>query len=141
MAHPERVHGTCVVFCGRGLLIRGPSGSGKSDLALRLIDAGGSLVADDQTEISRVGDTLAANAPESIKGLIEIRGFGLVRMPVAGAVRLDAVIQCEQGPIERMPEQTALRFHDVAVPLYYIHPFEASAVAKIRAILQNPAVS
>ncbi|MEC8388619.1 MAG: hypothetical protein VX098_10900, partial [Pseudomonadota bacterium] len=59
----ERVHGTCVAIDGAGVLLRGPSGSGKSDLALRLIDGGATLVGDDQLELSRVNDRLVARAP------------------------------------------------------------------------------
>jgi HPr kinase/phosphorylase len=141
MSKPERVHGTSVVFCGRGLLIRGASGSGKSDLALRLIDAGGTLIADDQTHVEPKDGHAIASAPETIKGLIEVRGFGLVKMPDAGAVRLDTVIQCEAGEIERMPLPASMLVAGISLPLYYIKPFESSAVAKIRAILQNPHIT
>src|SRR5437588_5560986 len=74
------MHGTAVAIDGRGVLLRGPSGSGKSDLALRLIDAGARLVADDQTELRRDGDAIIARAPPTIAGMIEVRGLGIVRI-------------------------------------------------------------
>lgn len=137
----QPVHATSVVFCGRGLLIRGASGVGKSDLAIRIMDAGGSLVSDDRTDIAVKDGVLIASAPEAIRGMIELRGVGLLRVPFIKAVRLDAVIECVEGEIERLPEPAFERFHDVSLPVYRIRPREASAVAKIRAILQNPLVS
>ena len=92
------VHATCVAFAssdgpaeaGRkrlfGVLLRGPSGAGKSDLALRLIDRGWCLVADDQTELKRVENALIATAPATIAGRMEVRGLGLVTMPSAARV-------------------------------------------------------
>lgn len=140
MPQTERIHATSVTFCGHGLLIRGDSASGKSDLALRLLDAGGALISDDQTLIELRGDRLIASAPESIRGLIEIRGHGIVRMACAQDAQIHAVIQCETGKIERMPPPASYDIHGILLPLYLIHPFEASAVAKIRAILQNPVI-
>lgn len=140
MSMAETVHGTCVVFCRHGLLIQGPSGSGKSDLALRLIDAGGVLVADDRTLLTLTGGQIMAAAPNAIEGLIELRGVGLVRMPYAGAVRLDVIVQCIEDVPERLAEPATVPVLGMALPLYRIRPFEASAVAKIRAILQNSSV-
>lgn len=114
---------------------------GKSDLAIRIMDAGGSLISDDRTEVTVKDGALIASAPEAIRGMIELRGMGLVRMPYLKSARLDAVLQCEAGEIERMPEPAFERFHDISLPVYRIRPLEASAVAKIRAILQNPLVS
>ncbi|MEC8584968.1 MAG: HPr kinase/phosphatase C-terminal domain-containing protein, partial [Pseudomonadota bacterium] len=74
----ERVHGTCVAIDGAGVLLRGPSGGGKSDLALRLIDGGATLVGDDQLELSRVQDRVVARAPGPLQGQLEIRGIGIV---------------------------------------------------------------
>ena len=75
----ERVHATSVAMrqgrSWRAVLLRGPSGSGKSDLALRLIDAGARLIADDQTELVRAGKAVIASAPARIAGLIEARGM------------------------------------------------------------------
>ncbi len=128
------VHGTCVELDGRGLLFRGPSGSGKSDLALRLIDVGAKLVADDQVELRRDGDGLKARPPALLAGKIEVRGLGIlafphaVDMPLAGVVDLVA-----RGDVERMPEPRHVRLLDTSLPAVLLSPFEASAVAKVRA--------
>ena len=88
----ETVHASTVASDGRAVLISGPSGSGKSDLALRLLDRGFTLVSDDQTIVRRDGDRLVASAPPTIKGKLEIRGIGIVEMNTVerrprGAVR------------------------------------------------------
>ncbi|WP_040850329.1 HPr kinase/phosphorylase, partial [Nitrospirillum viridazoti] len=75
-----RVHATCVSVGGAGVLLRGASGSGKSDLALRLVDAGALLVADDQVALAAdpTATLLTATAPERLAGLIEVRGLGIL---------------------------------------------------------------
>src|SRR3954447_22487577 len=82
----ETVHASTVATEGRAVVIAGPSGSGKSDLALRLLDRGFTLVSDDQTTIKRDGDRLIASAPPNIAGKLEIRGIGIVEMDVHGDV-------------------------------------------------------
>ncbi len=77
------VHATAVAIEGEAVLLRGPSGSGKSDLALRLIDGGAQLVADDQTLLRRAGGRVLASAPPAIAGLLEVRGVGVVRVEAA----------------------------------------------------------
>ena len=86
------VHGTCVDLDGRGILLRGPSGSGKSDLALRLIDGGARLVADDQVELRRDGHRVLARAPITLSGRMEVRGLGIVPLPYVTEAALHAVI-------------------------------------------------
>ena len=76
----QTVHATTVALAGKAVLLRGAPGSGKSDLALRLVEEGASLVADDQTQISRRGGELWATAPAPLKDMIEVRGVGIVRM-------------------------------------------------------------
>ena len=70
------VHATAIAIGGRAVLLRGPSGSGKSDLALRLIDAGARLVSDDYSQLRREDDTILVRAPKPISGLIEAREIG-----------------------------------------------------------------
>src|SRR5690606_18170052 len=72
------IHATCVVIGEIGVILRGPSGSGKSDLALRLVDTGGLLVADDQVFLSVENGALVARAPPTISGKLEVRGLGIV---------------------------------------------------------------
>jgi len=131
------LHATAVALDGRAVLLRGPSGSGKSDLALRLIDAGARLVADDQSALSRRGDTLVVCAPATIAGLIEVRGVGIVRLDALAEapVWLIADLVPAAG-IERLPPRRAETILGIAVPLIEIAPFEASAAAKLRLALR-----
>jgi HPr kinase/phosphorylase len=138
------VHATCVALQAsgrqwRGILLRGPSGAGKSDLALRLIDAGAKLVADDQTALFRRGRSLIAAPPGTISGLMEVRGLGIVqvgrsrlraRVPVALLVDL-----VPPEKIERMPEPAREDLLGVDLPVVALAPFEASASAKLRLAL------
>jgi HPr kinase/phosphorylase len=126
-------HATAVAIDGEAVLLRGPSGSGKSDLALRLIDRGAQLVADDQTLLRREGDRVLASAPPAIAGVIEIRGVGLLRVPAAVAAPLVLIADLmASSDIERMPEWRSETVLGVAVPLVAVAPFEASAPAKLR---------
>jgi HPr kinase/phosphorylase len=127
------VHATTVAIDGEAVLLRGPSGSGKSDLALRLIDGGARLVADDQTLLRRVGSQVVATAPAAIAGLLEVRGVGLVRIDVAEAAPLVLIADLVlSGGVERMPDQRVETILGVAVPAFELAPFEASAPAKLR---------
>ncbi|HUZ72181.1 MAG TPA: HPr kinase/phosphatase C-terminal domain-containing protein [Stellaceae bacterium] len=132
-----RVHGTSVALDAGGVLLRGPSGSGKSDLALRLVDAGARLVADDQTELHRIGDALDLRAPFALKGLIEVRGLGIVRVPAADRARLRLVVDLVgEDVIERMPEPRFVTLEGLSFPLLALAPFAASAAAKLRLALR-----
>ena len=128
-----RVHGTAVALGGDGVLLRGPSGSGKSDLALRLIAEGARLVSDDQTELRRLGDQVRMSAPATIVGQIEIRGVGIVKLPAIPSARLTLVVDLvPRDAIERMPEPQTCTLLDLEFPRISLTPFEASATAKLR---------
>ena len=132
-----RVHGTSVALDGDGILLRGPSGSGKSDLALRLIDEGARLVADDQTELRRSGDRLSLSAPATIAGRMEVRGIGILAVPTLDSARLRLVVALAPiERIERLPEPQFCEFLGVSVPLISLAPFEVSATAKVRLALR-----
>ena len=127
------VHGTCVDLDGRGILLRGPSGSGKSDLALRLIDGGARLVADDQVELRRVGQRVLARAPAALAGRIEIRGLGIVPLAHVDEASLRGVVDLVASQaVERMPDPRMVALLDIELPAVSLAPFEASAVAKLR---------
>src|SRR3981189_3410655 len=87
------IHASCVAIGARGVLLLGASGTGKSDLALRLIDEGAKLVADDRTILFTAKGMLHARAPASIKGLLEIRGLGIVELPVRTRVKIALVVR------------------------------------------------
>ncbi|MGE5505296.1 MAG: HPr kinase/phosphorylase [Actinomycetota bacterium] len=127
------VHATTVEIAGTGVLIRGPSGAGKSDLALRLIDGGAGLVADDQTELSVRGNRLVARCPDTIAGLLEVRGLGLVRLPHLAWAPVGLVVELvDANLVERLPEPAAAEYLGIRVPLVRLAAFEASTPAKVR---------
>ncbi|MEN3976513.1 HPr kinase/phosphatase C-terminal domain-containing protein [Emcibacter sp. SYSU 3D8] len=127
------IHATCVDIDGLGVLLRGPSGSGKSDLALRLIDSGAQLVADDYTVVTLRGDRLIATAPQSIKGMLEVRGVGILPMPVKPRAVIAMVVDLiTEGEIERLPDPDATIIDGATVPRIQVAPFEVSAAAKVR---------
>jgi HPr kinase/phosphorylase len=131
-------HATCVALGDAAVLLRGPSGSGKSDLALRFIDGGGHLVADDQVALTVEGGVLVAAPPPPLAGLIEVRGVGIVRLPhlPRATVRLVADL-VEPARIERAPpEARRCRLLDLSLPLLLLDPFAASACAKLRLALR-----
>lgn len=135
-ASPRLLHATCVALKGRGVLLRGGSGSGKSDLALRLIDRGAELVADDQVALSREDGWLIARPPASLAGLIEVRGIGIVRGAVlAQAPVLLLVDLVAAEAVERMPAPSHETFADTTVSRIALNPFEASAPLKVELAL------
>jgi serine kinase of HPr protein (carbohydrate metabolism regulator) len=133
------VHGTTVEIEGKAVLIRGPSGSGKSDLALRLMDRGALLVADDQTELAAKDGRLIASAPAAIAGLVEARGVGVVRVPHRPWAPLALVVDLVRPDrVERLPEAVAASFLGQEVPLLHLAAFEASTPAKVRLAVLSP---
>jgi HPr kinase/phosphorylase len=130
------VHGTCVALDGAAVLLRGPSGSGKSDLALRLIEAGAHLVADDQVVLTHRLGALIAAAPQVLAGRLEVRGVGIVAQPHVSEARVALVIDLvASAEVERMPERATVELIGMRLPLIKLNAFEASAVAKIRLAL------
>jgi HPr kinase/phosphorylase len=114
---PETVlHATCVADAeGRGLLILGPSGSGKSGLALRMMALGARLVADDRTIIRDAGDHVEASCPAATRGLIEARGVGLLRAQVLRSARVVLAVDLAARETVRLPERRRIVFlgHEV----------------------------
>ncbi len=134
------VHATCVAVDGVGVMLRGPSGSGKSDLALRLIDGGAQLVSDDQVRLSKgAGDDagrLIARAPAAIVGLLEVRGIGLLPVPCVASVPVALVVDLKPGgEIDRMPEPASCAYLGIPLPLIALDPFRPSAPAALRLAL------
>jgi HPr kinase/phosphorylase len=136
---PIFVHASAIAIGKTGVLLLGPSGSGKSDLALRLIDDGARLISDDQVILSRNGERLIANPPPALAGRIEVRGIGIValdggkvwrKMPVGLVVEL-----VPEDKIDRLPEPASREFLGVALKLIRLNPFEISAVAKLKLVV------
>lgn len=136
------IHATCVAIGEDGVLLRGVSGSGKSDLALRLIDGGAKLVSDDRTDLREESGALIASAPSALIGLIEVRHIGILRMSCLERARVALVLDlCAQdAKLERMPNAETAEFLGISVRRLRLHPFEASAPAKIRAELNAKTV-
>ncbi len=118
-------------------MLRGPSGSGKSDLAIRLIHDGAQLVADDQTVLFSEHGRLMAQPPAEIAGKMEIRGVGVVKMgpPTVAPVTL-IIDMVEPHDVPRMPEFESIELIGHAVPRIYLSPFEMSAAAKVKLALR-----
>ena len=125
------VSGSAVRFEGCGILLIGQSGTGKSDLCLRIIDAGGKLVVDDQAQIKRDESRLLAYCPPQLQGLLEVRGVGIMRFPSLPLVKLDFVIQL-QGEPERLPDEQYWSMFGIALPLYKLCAKHTSAIAVLR---------
>jgi serine kinase of HPr protein (carbohydrate metabolism regulator) len=131
----ETIHASCVAIGGRAVLIAGPSGSGKSDLALRLIDRGAALVSDDYTRLRPDGGRLLAAAPERIEGRMEIRGVGIVAFDPAGEVPVCLFVDLAAAP-ERLPEPGTRILAGIAIPAIGLSALEASAPIKLEKALQ-----
>jgi serine kinase of HPr protein (carbohydrate metabolism regulator) len=132
------LHATCVAIDNHGILLTGPSGIGKSDLALRLIDQGAMLVADDQVIISHDGDQVVAQCPETTVGLLEVRHVGLLRLPflpkIPLALQIDLVTL--DTPLARLPEPQIIFHLDRPLRCLRLPAMAASTPAKIRAALR-----
>jgi serine kinase of HPr protein (carbohydrate metabolism regulator) len=143
------IHASCVLLgeAGKafgapedaGVLLLGESGKGKSDLALRLIERGAKLVADDRAELFARDGGLHARAPKSLAGLIEVRGAGIIALPFAPEARIALAIEMlEEGYVPRMPQPERYRTppeltlsENEQPPLIRLAPLEASAPAKV----------
>jgi len=104
------IHATCVDINGSGVLIVGSSGSGKSSLAINLLALGSKLVADDQCELVKKNNRFSVSKPASLPNSIEIRGIGLVSVPMVVETSLDWVVNMDEAETERMPN---LRFTEI----------------------------
>ncbi len=138
----ELVHGTCVALGSGAALLRGPSGSGKSDLALRFLFLARRgpaaleapiLVADDQVVLAREGTRLLARAAQTIRGKIEVRGVGIVEVKSLAEAELKLVVDLVwPQQVERLPEtDKTVPLLGLAIPLVHLRPWEASAPIKL----------
>ena len=133
----ETLHSSTVALGGRAILISGPSGSGKSDLALRLLDRGFTLVSDDQTIVKKDGDRLVATAPPTIAGKLEIRGIGIVDVNRADNVPVALIVELTSD-IPRLPDDSRERpILGIRVPLITIDAMTASAPSKVALALDR----
>lgn len=127
--------GTCVAVDGRGVLLRGPSGAGKSDLALRLIDGGAELVADDRVALVSSAGGLTASAPPALRGLMEVRGLGVFRLPYRTSVQVSLVADLVDGQGERLPAPHRTTILGHSLPAIRLSAKASSAAARVRLVL------
>jgi serine kinase of HPr protein (carbohydrate metabolism regulator) len=133
----ETLHASTVAKDGRAILITGPSGSGKSDLTLRLLDRGFTLVSDDQTIVKKIGDRLVATPPPTIAGKLEVRGIGIVDVERVDNVLVALIVELT-GEIRRLPDDSRERpILGVKVPLVNIDAMTASAPSKVALALDR----
>jgi HPr kinase/phosphorylase len=127
-----QIHATSISINAHAVLFRGPSGSGKSDLALRMIDRGAKLVSDDRCNLEVSEDRIMVTAPETISGLMEIRGVGVVNIgtePFASLALIVDLVSPEE--MDRMPEKKVCTEYGAEIPVIKMTPFEASTPAKV----------
>lgn len=129
-----QLHATAVAVGGRCLVILGPSGAGKSTLALELMAVGAVLVADDRTDIRRVGDVLHASAPAGLQGRIEARGLGI--LGADSVTSCPVVLVCDLGQAEdqRLPPMRHTTLLDVDLPLV-LGPYRPHLHAALRQLM------
>ena len=127
------VHATAVAIEGGAILLRGQPGAGKSDLALRLIEDGARLIADDQTVLRRADNHVLVRAPAAVAGLIEVRGVGILRVDYLDEAPLALVVDLVPSTeVERIPDDRFEVVLGLPIRMIALAPFEASAVAKLR---------
>ena len=131
-------HGTSLIFQEKGIFLRGKPGSGKSDLALRLIHQGAILVADDQTDLCRRGNQVMMSPPKALEGKLEVRGIGIVKMDFSQEHPLDMLLDLTPWrDIERLPGNGTETLEGIQLPRYRIDPFELSVIEKILTLCQG----
>jgi HPr kinase/phosphorylase len=131
------LHGTAVSIAGEGVLIIGASGSGKSDLALRLIDRGAVLISDDRIIIEAIdGQPILRTAP-NIAGLIEVRGIAIITLPFTTDVKLRLVIDLDATVMRFIDTVAIYNAGDFAIPCFAMSAFETSAAIKVELALKS----
>lgn len=136
--HSITLHATCVSIAGKGLLLLGESGSGKSDMALRLIHDGATLIGDDQIVITKRDDHLLASPAPNIHGMIEARGIGILHLPFVRDIPLKLAVElvtCDK--VERMPPVKFWGCLGLQLSLLSLNAFDSSILAKINLYMQT----
>ena len=133
----KRMHSSSVVIDDNGVLILGDSGSGKSDLALRLIDNGATLISDDISICRKNSNNIYLHCPPEIKGLLEVREIGIITVPFVERIKLRLVVNLRSKNNERFPKDNSFRILGIKIPLISIEGKNSSAVAKIKVKLNE----
>lgn len=143
MSDAATIHACAVLYQGRGVLVRGASGAGKSRLVLDLLDDAATrghdaaLIADDRVLLEAAHGRLVARAPRIIAGRIELRGLGIVRLPHEEAGVIALVVDIEETLPPRMPEDEArfVRVSGVSLPFLHLWRDDHRAVLRVRSAL------
>ena len=133
----KTIHSTSVVIDDNGVLILGDSGSGKSDLALRLIDNGATLISDDISICRKNSNNIYLYCPPEIKGLLEVREIGIITVPFVERIKLRLVVNLKSNNNERFPKDSSFRILGIKIPIINIEGKNSSAVAKIKVKLNE----
>ena len=133
----KRIHSTSVVIDDNGVLILGDSGSGKSDLALRLIDNGATLISDDISICRKNLNNIYLYCPPEIKGLLEVREIGIITVPFVERIKLRLVVNLKSINNERFPKDSTYKILGIKIPIINIEGKNSSAVAKIKVKLNE----
>jgi HPr kinase/phosphorylase len=134
---PENIHATAISIDGHGVLLMGRSGSGKSDLALRMIDRGAVLISDDRVIVLEVAGIPVLQAAQNIAGLIEIRGVAIASVPFVTGVTLRLIVDLDADAPRYCDGPAKLQIAGFAIPKYAIAAFESSAPLKLEYALKS----
>ena len=133
----KRLHATSVAIEDNGLAIFGDPGSGKSDLALRLIDSGATLISDDVTVFSKLEKNINLFGIENTKGLLEVREVGIITVPYVEGIKLKLVVRLTDKVIERIPKKNQINLLGLKFPKLEINGKNSSSVAKVKVKLNE----
>ena len=133
----KRLHATSVAMEDNGVAIFGDPGSGKSDLALRLIDSGATLISDDITVFSKLEKNINLFGIENTKGLLEVREIGIITVPYVEGIKLKLVVRLTDKVIERIPKKNQINLLGLKFPKLEINGKNSSSVAKIKVKLNE----
>ena len=133
----KRIHSSSIVIDDNGVLILGDSGSGKSDLALRLIDNGATLISDDISICRKNSNNIYLYCPSETKGLLEVREIGIITVPFVERIKLRLVVNLKSNNNERFPKDSCFRILGIKIPIINIEGKNSSAVAKIKVKLNE----
>lgn len=131
----DLMHSTAIALNGIGYLLRAPAGAGKSSLALRVLKAGGTLIADDQCSLFTQDDTLIAQCPDTILDKLEVRGIGVITVDAVKNHPVHALINLRPSEqIERVPEYRTERICGTQVPVFDLDARCPSSLARLQII-------
>tara|TARA_Y200000002_G_scaffold366190_1_gene356881 strand:+ start:780 stop:1205 length:426 start_codon:yes stop_codon:yes gene_type:complete len=133
----KRVHSSAIVLEDNGILIIGDSGSGKSDLALRLIDSGATLISDDITICEKKKNLIYLSAPLETRGLLEVREVGIITVPFVEGIILRMIVKLEDGGLERIPQKKNYKIFGQKIPMLTINGKNSSSVVKVKVKLNE----